>query len=127
MTKLINDIMLVLHLIGVGALLSGFFYQLKDMKTGMKVNSGILHGAWLMLVTGFAMLGLIYSDSARTEEPNGWVLSAKSIVITVIFFLAYGNNKKGEATNKWVVPLIALLTITNISLAVLGPIMVDKG
>ncbi|MEN9608403.1 MAG: hypothetical protein RLZZ06_334, partial [Actinomycetota bacterium] len=65
MTHLINDIMLILHLIGVGALLSGFFYQMKDMKTGMKVNAGILHGAWLMLVTGFAMLGLIYSDTAR--------------------------------------------------------------
>lgn len=125
MTHLINDIMLVLHLIGVGALLSGFFYQLKDMKTGMKVNAGILHGAWLMLVTGFAMLGLIYSDSTRDEDPNGWVLSAKSIVITIIFFLAYGNNKK-ETAPKWVVPVIALLTITNISLAVLGPIMIAK-
>lgn len=126
MTKLINDIMLVLHLIGVGALLSGFFYQLKDMKTGMKVNAGILHGAWLMLITGFAMLGLIYSDTTRDEDPNGWVLSAKSIVITVIFFLAYGNSKK-ETAPKWVVPVITLLTITNISLAVLGPIMVARG
>ncbi|MEN9603530.1 MAG: hypothetical protein RL545_219 [Actinomycetota bacterium] len=125
MTHLINDIMLILHLIGVGALLSGFFYQMKDMKTGMKVNAGILHGAWLMLVTGFAMLGLIYSDTAREEEPNGWVLSAKSIVITVIFFLAYGNNKK-ETAPKWVVPVITLLTVTNISLAVLGPIMIAK-
>jgi hypothetical protein len=78
-----------------------------------------------MLVTGFAMLGLIYSDAARTEEPNGWVLSAKSIVITVIFFLAYGNNKK-ETAPKWVVPVITLLTVTNISLAVLGPIMIAK-
>ena len=125
MTHLINDIMLILHLIGVGALLSGFFYQMKDMKTGMKVNAGILHGAWLMLVTGFAMLGLIYSDATRTEDPNALVLSAKGIVITVIFFLAYGNNKK-ETAPKWVVPVITLLTVTNISLAVLGPIMIAK-
>ena len=125
MTHLINDIMMILHLIGVGALLSGFFYQMKDMKTGMKVNAGILHGAWLMLVTGFAMLGLIYSDATRTEDPNALVLSAKGIVITVIFFLAYGNNKK-ETAPKWVVPVITLLTVTNISLAVLGPIMIAR-
>jgi len=52
--KTLNDVFLVLHIIGVGALLSGFFYQLKDMKAGMKVNAGIIHGAWLMLITGFA-------------------------------------------------------------------------
>ena len=122
--ELLNEIMLVLHLIGVGALLSGFFYQLSDMKTGMKINAGILHGAWLMVVTGFTMTGLSYAV-VSDETINNWVLAVKSIVITVIFFLAYGYKKR-EATNKWVVPVIALLTILNISLAVLGPIMIDK-
>ena len=122
--ELLNEIMLVLHLIGVGALLSGFFYQLGAMKTGMQINAGILHGAWLMVVTGFTMTGLSYAV-AGDEMINNWVLAAKSIVITAIFFLAYGYKKR-EATNKWVVPVIALLTILNISLAVLGPIMIDK-
>ena len=119
--KTLESVFLVLHLIGVGALLSGFFYQLKDMKTGMKVNAGILHGAWLMLVTGFAMAGII-----PVAEPdvhiNNVVLAAKSIVITAIFFIAYSFNKREQAP-KWVVPVITLLTITNISLAVLGPIV----
>ena len=119
--KTLESVFLVLHLIGVGALLSGFFYQLKDMKTGMKVNAGILHGAWLMLVTGFAMAGII-----PVAEPdvhiNNVVLAAKSIVITAIFFIAYSFNKREHAP-KWVVPVITLLTITNISLAVLGPIV----
>jgi hypothetical protein len=39
------------------------------------------------------------------------------MVITVIFFIAYGYRKK-ETTAKWVVPVIALLTVVNISLAV---------
>ena len=46
--ELTNKILLVLHLLGVGALLSGFFYQLKDITKGQKVNAGIIHGAWLM-------------------------------------------------------------------------------
>ena len=90
----------------------------------MKVNAGILHGAWLMLVTGFALAALVPMVE-ETEQINNWVLGAKSIVITVIFFIAYGYNKK-EKTDKWVVPAIAGLTVLNICLAVLGPIMIDK-
>ena len=119
--KTLNDVFLVLHIIGVGALLSGFFYQLKDMKTGMKVNAGIIHGAWLMLVTGFAMAGIL-PVAEPDVQINNLVLGAKSVIITAIFFIAYSFNKKEKAP-KWVVPAIALLTITNVALAVLGPIV----
>jgi len=77
-----------------------------------------------MLVTGFALAALV-PQVEQDEQLNPWVLAAKGIVITVIFFLAYGYNKK-EKTAKWVVPAIAGLTILNISLAVLGPIVVSK-
>jgi hypothetical membrane protein len=70
------------------------------------------------------MTGLSYSINSD-EMINNWVLAAKSIIITGIFFLAYGYKKR-EAANKWVVPVIALLTVTNIALAVIGPIMIDK-
>jgi hypothetical protein len=115
--ELIPKITLILHFIGIGALLSGFFYQLKDWGNGMKINAGILHGAWLMLVTGLTMAGLIpvlFPD----KELNHLVIGLKSIVITAIFFIAYGYNKK-EKTAKWVVPVIALLTVVNISMAVI--------
>jgi hypothetical protein len=119
--KILNDVFLVLHIIGVGALLSGFFYQLKDMKTGMKVNAGIIHGAWLMLITGFAMAGIL-PVAEPDAKINNLVLAAKSVIITGIFFIAYSFNKK-EKTPGWVVPVIALLTTTNVALAVLGPIV----
>jgi hypothetical protein len=122
--ELTTKISLILHFIGIAALLSGFIYQLKEWGTGMKINAGILHGAWLMLVSGFALAGLV-EQVEPDEKLNAWVLAAKGIVITVIFFLAYGYNKK-EKTAKWVVPAIAGLTILNICLAVLGPILVAK-
>jgi hypothetical protein len=122
--ELTTKIALILHLVGIGALLSGFFYQLKDWGTGMKINAGILHGAWLMLVTGFALAALVPMVET-TEQINNWVLGVKSIVITAIFFIAYGYNKK-EKTAKWVVPAIAGLTTLNICLAILGPILIDK-
>jgi hypothetical protein len=122
--ELTTKIALILHLVGIGALLSGFFYQLKDWGTGMKINAGILHGAWLMLVTGFALAALVPMVET-TEQINNWVLGVKSIVITAIFFIAYGYNKK-EKTAKWVVPAIAGLTTLNICLAILGPILIAK-
>ena len=116
-------ITLILHIIGAGALLSGFFYQLKDWGKGMKVNAGILHGAWLQLVTGFALAGMI--PALGEENLNGIALAIKAVVITVIFFVAYSFNKK-EVTPTWVVPAIAGLTIVNIAVAILGPIVVAK-
>ena len=122
--EILNEVLLVLHIVGVGALLSGFFYQMRDWGKGMKVNAGIIHGAWLMLVTGFAMNGII-SSLHNGEEVNNIVLGLKSIVITAIFFIAYSFNKK-EVTPKWVVPTIALLTTVNIAFAVLGHIVVQS-
>lgn len=116
-------ITLILHLIGIGALLSGFFYQLKDWGKGMKVNAGIIHGAWLQLVTGFALAGMV--PAIGEEDLNGIALAIKAVVITVIFFVAYSFNKK-EVTPTWVVPSIAGLTIINVAVAVLGPIVMAK-
>ena len=85
------------------------------MKTGMKVNAGVLHGAWLMLISGLVMAGMAI-DPAKL---NVIVISLKSIVLTVIFFVAYTYRKK-EVTPKWVVPSIAGFTILNMIFAIFG-------
>jgi len=120
--ELANNILLILHFVGLAALLSGFFYQLRDWGKGMKVNAGILHGAWLQLITGLGMVGLIQAMHG-TEQVNNLVMAVKTVILTVIFFVAYSFNKK-EKTPTWVVPAIAGLTTINIALAVLGPIMI---
>ena len=112
--ELIIQIFLVLHILGIAALLAGFFTSMKDMKTGMKVNVGVLHGAYTMLITGLVMAGV--SDPAKL---NAVVISLKTISLTVIFFIAYTYRKK-EVTPKWAVPVIFLLTTLNIVLAVVG-------
>lgn len=117
------NVFLILHFIGIGALLSGFFYQLKDWGKGMRVNAGILHGAWLQLISGFALAGIV--PAMGTETVNPIALGIKSVVITIIFFVAYSFNKK-EVTPKWVVPTIAGLVVVNIAVAVIGPIVMAK-
>jgi len=111
---LIINIFLVLHFLGIASLLAGFFTSMKDMKTGMKVNAGVLHGAYLMLLSGLVMAGV-----ADPKELNVVVISLKSIALTVIFFIAYSFRKK-EKTPVWAVPTIFLLTTLNIVLAIFG-------
>jgi len=111
---LIINIFLVLHFLGIASLLAGFFTSMKDMKTGMKVNAGVLHGAYLMLLSGLVMAGV-----ADPQKLNVVVISLKSIALTVIFFIAYSFRKK-EKTPVWAVPTIFLLTTLNIVLAIFG-------
>lgn len=109
------NIFLVLHFLGIASLLAGFLTSMKQMRTGMKVNPGVFHGAYLMLISGLAMAGLAVDPA----ELNVIVISLKSIVLTGIFFVAYTYRKK-EITPIWVVPAIAGLTVLNICLAIFG-------
>lgn len=114
-------IFVVLHLIGFASLLGGFLTQMKSMKTGGKIVPAILHGAWLLLITGFALVGMVYANG---ELINNAILGIKAVVITVIFFLAYANSKK-ETVKTYVLPTIALLAILNVCLAVIGGMTIE--
>lgn len=116
MIETIIQITVVLHLIGVVGLLGGFFYQMGSLKSGTaKVLPAMLHSAWLLLITGFALTGLVY---ANDEDVNNIVLAIKGANITAIFFIAYAYAKK-DKTPKWVVPVLGLLTFANMTLAIL--------
>lgn len=115
--NLIINIFLVLHLLGIASLMAGFLTGLKQIKTGIAVNAGVFHGAYLMLITGLAMAGLV--DPLKM---NALIIAVKAIVLTVIFFVAYTYRKK-ESTPVWVVPTIFLLTLANIVFAIFGPVV----
>ena len=88
---------------------------MKSFKTGAPVSPGILHGSWLALITGLILTGLVYANG---EEVNNLTLSLKGLGITGIFFIAYTYAKR-DATPKWVVPTIGILTVANVCFAVL--------
>ena len=112
--QIIINSFLVLHLLGIASLLAGFLTSMKQMRSGMKMNAGVFHGAYLMLISGLVMAGM--TDPAKL---NVLVLAIKIVVLMVIFFVAITYRKK-DLTPKWVVPSIAAMTILNIVLAVFG-------
>jgi hypothetical protein len=115
--ELLINIFLVLHLLGIAVLLAGFFSNLKDLTKGIKVSAGVLHGSYLMLVTGLAMAGLAVDPS----KLNAFVISLKLIALVFIFLIAFRYRKK-DVTPVWAVPSIFLLTTINIVLAIFGQV-----
>ncbi len=113
--ELLINIFLVLHLLGIAVLLAGFFSNIRELNKGIKVSAGVLHGSYLMLITGLAMAGLAVDPS----KLNAFVISLKLIALVFIFLLAFRYRKKDQ-TPVWVVPAIAGLTTLNIVFAVLG-------
>lgn len=102
---------LVLHFIGLAALLGSFLAQMKPPRS---ITPGYLHGAITMLVTGIALVGLIYANG---WEPDNVKITVKLVVLLVIFGLVLANRKKDEiSTAVW--GAIGGLTILNIVLAV---------
>jgi len=115
--NIIINAFLVLHFLGIASLMAGFLTGLKQIKTGIKVNAGVFHGAYLMLISGLVMAGLV-----DPTKMNALIIAIKAIVLTVIFFVAYTYRKK-ESTPVWVVPTIFLLTLANIIFAIFGPVV----
>lgn len=116
-------IFLTLHFIGLASLLGGFLTQMKAMKTGGSITPAIFHGAWTLLITGFALTGLVYAQKAETgEAPIGWVLGVKFAILVSIFVLAYANNKKDKLAT-WVLPTIGLLTVASIAIATISGVV----
>ena len=115
-------ITLTLHFIGLASLLGGFLTQMKSIKTGGSITPAIFHGAWTLLVTGFALVGLVY---ANKEKPLNWALAVKGVAIAGIFTLAYMYNKKDKLPT-WVLPVIGTLTTINIAVATISGMIDDS-
>ena len=118
--EILRNITLILHFIGIGALLGGFLTQMKAMRSRQaKIVPAINHGAWTMFITGLILTGLAeYRASTNGFEVNHALIAAKTVVIIAILALVLTNKKK-SAVSPAVFGSIGLLTIANITMAVL--------
>ncbi|MFE5404153.1 hypothetical protein ACFQ9Z_22950 [Streptomyces sp. NPDC056580] len=105
-----------LHIIGIAALLGGFLTQMKAMGQGTaRFVPGMLHGAFTMLVTGVALVGLNEADG---HHVNTVKIGVKLALLIVILALVYVQRDE-EKVDKRVFGLVGLLTVVNIFIAVL--------
>lgn len=114
--SLVYDLLVVLHFIGLAALLGGWLVQLSTR--AKVVNRPMLDGAFTQLITGLALVGLAETALADEKDVDHTKIGIKLLVVAVIAVLAWLNRKKKSVP---IVPWLAigLLTIANIVVAVL--------
>ena len=111
--EFLYDGIVVLHFIGLAALLGGWLVQ---MKAPTKVvNRPMVDGALTQLVTGLALVGL--AEAALDYDVNHMKIGIKLLIVLVIAVLAWVNRTK-ESVSVGVWGAIGGLTIANIVVAV---------
>lgn len=109
-------IVLILHFVGLAALLGGVLVQVKDTIAGKgRIIAAMIHGALTQLVTGILLVGLLEMSGGDVNNTKIAVKLAVVIVITVLVFV----YRKKQPLASWVVWLVGALTLANIAIAVL--------
>ena len=118
--ELVRNSFVVLHFIGLASLLGGFLTQMKALAaSAAKIVPSMVHGAWTMLITGVALVGIAEWRIAMGAdfEVDHMKIGVKSLVLLLILFLVLYFKKK-DSVKPAIFGLIGLLTTLNIVLAV---------
>jgi len=110
--KLVEDLLVFLHLIGMASLFGGLFVQVKA--SPRVVNNAMLHGILTQLVTGLALVGVL---EAGTDPVDHAKIGVKLVVALVIGALVLANRRRSALTGGVYGALIGL-TALNIAVAV---------
>ncbi|MGW6206751.1 MULTISPECIES: hypothetical protein [unclassified Streptomyces] len=114
--RVLIDVFVALHIIGIASLLGGFLTQMKAMGAGTaRFVPAMLHGALTMLVTGIALVGL---DQADDHPVNNVKIGIKLLILVVILALVYVKRDE-EKVDKGLFAAVGGLTIVNIFIATL--------
>lgn len=108
----LRDILLILHFIGLAAILGPFLGQLAaKTKT---ITKTMVWGARAQLLTGLALVAVAY---ASDHEPDHVKVAVKLLIALAVVGICEATNKKSGsiATAWWVV---GALTTVNIAVAV---------
>lgn len=112
--------LVVLHLVGMAALLGGFLVQIKALRAKTaEILPAMVHGAWTSLLTGILLVSVHYWELnlGSTEELDNSKIAIKSVVVAVIVTLAMIHRKKKPVSGN-VLGTIGALTFLNVVLAV---------
>ncbi|WP_406283363.1 hypothetical protein [Embleya sp. NBC_00896] len=113
----LRQILLVLHIVGIAALLGGVLTQMSALKTGdVRIVPAMTHGALTMLVTGLALVGVVQAGLDR--EVDNAKIGTKLVVLLAILVLVWGNRTADRVSPR-ILGAIGLLTIANIAIAVM--------
>ena len=95
----------ILHMLGLIGLIVTLIISLR--KPVKKLSSGTLHSAWLQLLSGLALMGIMSGDENFQPAKFG----VKLLVLIVILALGYRNIKKETVSTKFLSTLLGLVAL----------------
>jgi thiamine transporter ThiT len=114
--ELVRELLVVLHLIGMAAIVGGWLAVLG----APRVLPAILWGARAQFVTGILLWGILESGVLDGhDDPDRVKLTVKFLVAFVLTGLAEANAKRGDAVNPRIVHAIGALGVLNVAIAIL--------
>lgn len=117
---IITMFLVVLHLVGMAALLGGFLVQIKALRAkSAEILPAMVHGAWTSLVTGLLLVGVAEWELAMGggEEIDHSKIAIKFVVVAIVVTLVMLHRKKKPVSSS-VLGTIGGLTLLNVVLAV---------
>jgi hypothetical protein len=109
----LRDILLVVHLLGFGALFGGLLVQAREPEK--KVNGLMRDGIGTAFLAGLALVGVLEADDADVDHAK---IGVKLVVALVILVLVMANLRKERIPQGLWLALVAL-TVGNVCVAVL--------
>jgi hypothetical protein len=88
--EILREILLTLHLVGMAIIVGGYFTVIRSPR----VMPGMLHGAYLQLITGLLLMGIAEMGDGPV---NHMKLGIKLVVAIVVTVFAFIGNKKQKA------------------------------
>ncbi|GAA1607321.1 hypothetical protein [Leucobacter chromiireducens] len=114
--EIVKGILVVLHLVGFGAVFGSTLAQLSMVKEARaRITPGILHGATLLFATGLLLVASVYMMGGT---PNNMKIGVKTLVLIGLIVVILMNRKK-ENVPAGVLGAIAGMSLLNVALAVL--------
>lgn len=109
---LVYDLLVVLHLVGMAAVVGGWLTVLR----APRLVTAMVHGALLQLVTGVVLVGL--AEAVLDYEVDNRRITVKLVVGLVVAVLAFTHRKKRDVP-AGVVHAVGGLALLNVLVAVL--------
>jgi hypothetical protein len=111
--ELVGRVVLLVHLLGFAILVGGLVVQLRS--TAPEVNAAMLHGAWLELLTGAALVVLLVLGGGELAYAQ---LSVK-LGLTLLIVLLVTVNRKFLSIPRGLWALITVLALISSGVSVL--------
>jgi hypothetical protein len=120
LAEIIKDFLVVLHLVGMAALLGGFLVQIKALRAKTaEILPAMVHGAWTSFVTGLLLVGVREWELAMGggTDLDHSKIAIKTVIVLVVLTLVMLKRKQKPVSGS-VLGTIGGLTFLNVVLAV---------